>query len=57
MWDQQSESYIRLWRAVLDQLLQDLLYEGNVLKDGTSEELAKDEKVRKLYLGRNFEFF
>lgn len=32
-----------------------LLYEGNMLKDGTSEELAKDEKVRKLYLGRNFE--
>lgn len=33
VWDQQSESYVRLWRAVLDQLLQDLLYEGNGKED------------------------
>jgi lipopolysaccharide export system ATP-binding protein len=32
-----------------------LLYEGQILKSGTSEELVSDEMVRKLYLGRNFE--
>lgn len=32
-----------------------LLYEGAVLKSGTSEELAEDEQVRKVYLGKNFE--
>ena len=32
-----------------------LLFEGSVLKKGSSEELASDEKVKKLYLGKNFE--
>lgn len=32
-----------------------LLFEGKILKSGTSEELAMDEQVRKLYLGANFE--
>ena len=32
-----------------------LLFEGNILKSGTAEELAADEQVRKLYLGQNFE--
>ncbi len=32
-----------------------LLFEGQVLKYGTSEELAEDEQVRRVYLGRNFE--
>ena len=32
-----------------------LLFEGSVLKQGTAEELASDEQVRKLYLGSNFE--
>jgi lipopolysaccharide export system ATP-binding protein len=32
-----------------------LLFEGSVLKDGTSQELADDEQVRKVYLGQNFE--
>ncbi len=32
-----------------------LLYEGRILKSGTSEELVSDELVRKLYLGKNFE--
>ena len=32
-----------------------LLYEGEILKSGTSEELVSDEIVRKLYLGKNFE--
>jgi lipopolysaccharide export system ATP-binding protein len=32
-----------------------LLYEGEILKYGTSQELADDEQVRKLYLGKNFE--
>lgn len=32
-----------------------LLFEGSVLKDGTSDELANDEKVRELYLGEKFE--
>lgn len=32
-----------------------LLFEGNILKSGTAEELAADETVRKLYLGQNFE--
>lgn len=32
-----------------------LLFEGNILKQGTAEELASDEQVRKVYLGNNFE--
>ena len=32
-----------------------LLIEGKIFKHGTSEELAEDEQVRKLYLGRNFQ--
>jgi lipopolysaccharide export system ATP-binding protein len=32
-----------------------LLFEGSILKAGTSEELAQDEHVRKVYLGENFE--
>ena len=32
-----------------------LLYEGKILKAGTAEDLANDEMVRKVYLGRNFE--
>ena len=32
-----------------------LLFEGKILKSGTSEELANDEQVRKVYLGENFE--
>jgi lipopolysaccharide export system ATP-binding protein len=31
-----------------------LLFEGSILKSGSSEELANDEKVRKVYLGKNF---
>tara|TARA_Y100001951_G_C11059785_1_gene140161 strand:+ start:10 stop:345 length:336 start_codon:yes stop_codon:yes gene_type:complete len=30
---QEVEAYIRLWRAVLDQLLQDLIYVGNGKED------------------------
>src|SRR4029078_3281925 len=33
-----------------------LLIDGKIFKHGTAEELAADEQVRKLYLGRNFEF-
>jgi len=32
-----------------------LLFEGSILKAGTAEELAADEHVRKVYLGKNFE--
>lgn len=32
-----------------------LLIEGKIFKHGTAEELAQDEQVRRLYLGRNFE--
>lgn len=32
-----------------------LLFEGRVLKAGTSQELADDEQVRKVYLGEKFE--
>lgn len=32
-----------------------LMFEGNILKAGTAEELAEDEMVRKVYLGKNFE--
>ena len=32
-----------------------LLFEGAILKSGTSEELAADEHVKKVYLGKNFE--
>ncbi|NPA46165.1 MAG: LPS export ABC transporter ATP-binding protein [Chlorobi bacterium] len=31
-----------------------LMYEGRILKHGTPRELADDELVRKVYLGRNF---
>jgi lipopolysaccharide export system ATP-binding protein len=32
-----------------------LMFEGSLLKAGTAEELANDEQVRKVYLGKNFE--
>ncbi|MBB78988.1 MAG: LPS export ABC transporter ATP-binding protein [Crocinitomicaceae bacterium] len=32
-----------------------LLFEGSILKSGTARELADDEQVRKVYLGKNFE--
>lgn len=32
-----------------------LLIDGKIFKHGTAEELAADEQVRRLYLGRNFE--
>jgi len=32
-----------------------LLFEGSILKAGTSEDLASDDHVRKVYLGQNFE--
>jgi len=31
-----------------------LLFEGQILKHGTAEELASDEQVRRVYLGQNF---
>jgi lipopolysaccharide export system ATP-binding protein len=32
-----------------------LLFEGKILKQGTAEELAADEQVRRVYLGQHFE--
>ena len=32
-----------------------LLFEGKILKQGTAEELAADEQVRRVYLGQSFE--
>jgi lipopolysaccharide export system ATP-binding protein len=32
-----------------------LLFEGKILRSGIAEDLAADEEVRKLYLGKNFE--
>jgi lipopolysaccharide export system ATP-binding protein len=32
-----------------------LMFEGQLLKAGTAEELAADEQVRRVYLGQNFE--
>lgn len=32
-----------------------LMFEGKLLKAGTPEELAADEQVRRVYLGKNFE--
>lgn len=32
-----------------------LLFEGDILMTGTADELAADERVRSVYLGRNFE--
>ncbi|MDY0199902.1 MAG: LPS export ABC transporter ATP-binding protein [Bacteroidales bacterium] len=32
-----------------------LLFEGDILKAGTAQELADDPEVRKVYLGQNFE--
>jgi len=31
-----------------------LLFEGKILKSGTAEDLANDEQVRKVYLGKHF---
>jgi lipopolysaccharide export system ATP-binding protein len=31
-----------------------LLFEGQILKSGTAQELADDEQVRRVYLGKNF---
>jgi lipopolysaccharide export system ATP-binding protein len=33
-----------------------LLFEGNILRQGPAEIMAADPEVRRLYLGRNFEF-
>lgn len=32
-----------------------LLFEGKILKSGTAEQLAADEQVRRVYLGKHFE--
>jgi lipopolysaccharide export system ATP-binding protein len=32
-----------------------LLFEGTIMKQGTSDELANDEQVRRVYLGQKFE--
>tara|TARA_B100001758_G_C18402118_1_gene609651 strand:+ start:46 stop:771 length:726 start_codon:yes stop_codon:yes gene_type:complete len=32
-----------------------LLFEGRILKKGTAQQLAEDEQVRKVYLGKNFQ--
>lgn len=32
-----------------------LMFEGQILKSGSAEELAADEQVRRVYLGQNFE--
>jgi lipopolysaccharide export system ATP-binding protein len=32
-----------------------LMYQGGILKEGIPEDLAKDELVRKVYLGKDFE--
>lgn len=32
-----------------------LLYEGRIIKEGTAEDLANDELVKRVYLGKNFE--
>lgn len=32
-----------------------LLFEGSILKAGTAEDLANDEQVRRVYLGKHFE--
>ena len=32
-----------------------LMFEGSILRAGTAEELAADEMVRKVYLGKHFE--
>ena len=32
-----------------------LLFEGKILRQGTAEELSRDEQVRNVYLGKNFE--
>jgi lipopolysaccharide export system ATP-binding protein len=32
-----------------------LLFEGDILKSGSAIELSEDERVRKVYLGKNFE--
>ena len=32
-----------------------LMFEGSLLKSGTAEDLANDEQVRRVYLGKHFE--
>ena len=31
------------------------MFEGSILRAGSAEELAEDEVVRRVYLGKNFE--
>jgi lipopolysaccharide export system ATP-binding protein len=31
------------------------MFEGKLLKSGSAEELAEDEQVRRVYLGKHFE--
>ena len=54
----------KIWILITDHNVQEtlsivdrayLLFEGKILKDGTAEDLAKDEQVRKVYLGQKFE--
>jgi lipopolysaccharide export system ATP-binding protein len=33
-----------------------LLFEGSILRQGATEDMAEDPEVRRLYLGKNFEF-
>ena len=40
-------------RAITDRTY--LMFEGGILKSGVPEDLAADENVRKVYLGKNFE--
>ena len=32
-----------------------IIHQGQILREGTAEELVSDEQVRAVYLGRNFE--
>ena len=48
-----TDHYVQVTLAITDKTF--LMFEGSILKAGTPEELAKDEMVRKVYLGKNFE--
>ena len=52
------QNKIPLSQATINNRITDrayLMFEGSILKAGTAEELAADEMVRKVYLGKNFE--
>ena len=48
-----TDHYVQETLSITDRAY--LLFEGKILKQGTASQLADDEQVRTVYLGKNFE--